>query len=66
MALSVSYISKYFYKDLTTDDGTKYEIHANWRDIPSNADDQETPYTGLLQEPFDDTAPEVTDIQTER
>lgn len=39
------------------------ELHANWSGIPPDSDDQETPYTGLLLEPFDDTAPEVTDIE---
>lgn len=43
--------------------GQQVEIHANWRDIPPDSDDQKTPYTGLLIEPFNDTAPAVTDIE---
>ena len=39
------------------------ELHANWRDIPEEDDDQETPYTGLIIAPFNDTAPPVTDIK---
>ena len=39
------------------------ELHANWRDIPEGDDDQETPYTGLIIAPFNDTAPPVTDIK---
>lgn len=42
---------------------TRAEVHANWRDIPEDEDDQQTPYTGLLIEPFDDTSPAVTDIE---
>jgi hypothetical protein len=53
-----------FYKAMIEQpDGTRAEIHANWRDIPPDSEDQETPYTGLLQEPLIDTAPAVTDIE---
>lgn len=53
-----------FYDAVITDpDGVRYEIHANWRDIMPDDDDQETPYTGLIEEPFNDTAPAVTDLQ---
>jgi hypothetical protein len=55
---------KEFYKAMMVEpDGTRAEIHANWRDITPDQDDQETPYTGLLQEPINDTAPAVTDIK---
>lgn len=43
--------------------GKHVEIHANWRDITPSRDDQETPFTGLIIEPFNDTAPAVTDIE---
>lgn len=41
----------------------KARLQANWRDIPSDADDQETPFTGLMFEPFNDTPDSVTDIE---
>lgn len=53
-----------FYRALVEDeDGRRIEIHANWRDIPVKSDDQKTPYTGAIIEPFDDTAPAVTYIE---
>lgn len=43
-------------------DGEQIELMVNWQDIPPDSDDQETPYTGAIIQPFDDTAPEVTDL----
>jgi hypothetical protein len=55
---------KRFYKAIVEQPDEKLvEIHANWRDIPLSHDDKETPFTGLLIEPFDNTAPAVTDIE---
>lgn len=55
---------KEYYEAIIEDpDGVKHEIHANWRDIMPDADDQETPYTGLLQEPFNDTSPPITSLE---
>lgn len=42
---------------------SRWELHANWVDVPRDSSDLETPYTGLLEEPWDDTSPEVTDIE---
>lgn len=52
-----------FYEATIAFGDHRARIHANWRDILEDADDQETPYTGLRIEPFDDTAPAVTDIE---
>lgn len=53
-----------FYRAIVEQiDGEQVEIHANWRDIPPESNDQETPYTGAIIEPFNDTAPSVTDIE---
>lgn len=53
-----------YYEAIIEDpDGTQYEIHANWRDIMPDADDQDTPYTGFIKEPFDDTAPPLTALE---
>jgi hypothetical protein len=52
-----------FFAIIEDPDGTRYELHANWRDIMPDADDQETPYTGLIEEPFNDTSPPITDLQ---
>lgn len=57
------YNGKEYYEAIIEDpEGTQYEIHANWRDIMPDADDQKTPYTGLTEDPFD-TAPPLTDLQ---
>lgn len=54
---------KEYYEAIMEDfEKSKYELHANWRDIMPDSDDQETPYTGLIREPFNDTAPPITDI----
>jgi len=53
-----------FYRALLEDkDGNRIELYVNWRDIPEHDEDQETPYTGALVAPFDDTSPPVTDIE---
>jgi len=58
------YNGEEYYETIIEDpDGVRYEIHANWRDIMPDADDQETPYTGLLEEPFDDTSPPITALE---
>lgn len=53
-----------FYRALLEDeDGDRIELYVNWRDIPEHDEDQETPYTGALVAPFDDTSPPVVDIE---
>lgn len=47
---------------LKTDD-SRWEMRVNWRDIPVESDDQQTPYTGLIEEPATDTANAITDIE---
>lgn len=53
---------KEFYKAIVETKRGDVEVHANWRDIPPDSDDQETPFTGAIIEPFNNTAPAVTDI----
>jgi hypothetical protein len=55
--------SEYYAATFEIGDGEQARVNANWRDIPSDADDQETPYTGLVILPQTDTASAITDLE---
>lgn len=52
----------YWEAVVQTPDKSQIELHANWRDIPADAEDQDTPYTGAIKEPYDSSIPPITDI----